>query len=209
MIELILGWFAAGLVLLTFYLQTIPSLRLVAIFSNLAFIGYAILIGATPILVLHSLLLPLNFFRLFQLLRQKRISQQTALNPTILGSLLLHMQTTWKCNGEYLFHQDEQANEIFLILNGEVKLVGANALLGPNQFLGVISHFKQKATREDSAVCTSDVQVATITREKLRQAIRQNPAISEMLLCTVADSWPDEIVHRTTPRHWNPSAAGL
>jgi hypothetical protein len=55
MTELILGWFASGLVLLTFYLQTIPSLRLVAIFSNLAFIGYPILIGATPIPVLRSI----------------------------------------------------------------------------------------------------------------------------------------------------------
>ncbi len=61
------GYVASGLVLATFATTSIRSLRLTAIASNVAFIVYALLVGLTPVLVLHSLLLPLNVYRLAQL----------------------------------------------------------------------------------------------------------------------------------------------
>lgn len=60
----IVGWVAAGLVLATFCCERMVSLRLVAIASNLAFIGYACLAQLWPILALHTIMLPLNVWRL-------------------------------------------------------------------------------------------------------------------------------------------------
>lgn len=62
-----LGYLAAVLVFCSFYAKTIVVLRLVAITSNMAFIGYAAEKGLYPVLVLHAVLLPLNCFRLAQL----------------------------------------------------------------------------------------------------------------------------------------------
>lgn len=62
----LLGYLAAGLVLTTFSVRSIVALRTVAIASNLAFIGYALVAGLAPVLVLHGLLLPLNAWRLWQ-----------------------------------------------------------------------------------------------------------------------------------------------
>jgi len=62
----LLGFAAAGLVLLTFWAQSITTLRAVAIASNLMFIGYALVSWLPPVLVLHALLLPLNAWRLWQ-----------------------------------------------------------------------------------------------------------------------------------------------
>jgi len=68
------AWLAAFLVFSSFFMKTIVPLRIVAMVSNLAFIVYALLglaygvFGRVyPILVLHSLLLPLNVLRLRQL----------------------------------------------------------------------------------------------------------------------------------------------
>lgn len=61
------GYLAAGLVLATFCMRSMSSLRLVAIASNLAFIVYGYLGNLTPVLVLHALLLPVNACRLMQL----------------------------------------------------------------------------------------------------------------------------------------------
>ena len=47
--------------------ETIVVLRLVAITSNMAFIGYAVAKGLCPVLVLHVVMLPLNCLRLAQL----------------------------------------------------------------------------------------------------------------------------------------------
>lgn len=60
------GYIASLLVLATFTMKSMRALRIVAIMSNIAFILYASLLGLSPILALHAMLLPLNLFRLFQ-----------------------------------------------------------------------------------------------------------------------------------------------
>ena len=61
-----LGYLASALVLATFCMRGMVALRLLAIASNLAFIGYAALAGIHPVLMLHALLLPINVVRLLQ-----------------------------------------------------------------------------------------------------------------------------------------------
>ena len=63
-----IGYLAAGLVFLTFYMKTMIPLRIVGLCSNVAFIAYAILDGLYPVLILHVILLPLKAFRLRQML---------------------------------------------------------------------------------------------------------------------------------------------
>ena len=67
--EEVVGFVAAFLVFLTFFETNMKRLRSVAIFSNLAFISYALMRGLLPVVLLHSCLLPLNAWRLYQLLK--------------------------------------------------------------------------------------------------------------------------------------------
>ncbi len=68
MVDLV-GYVAAGLVFATFYVKKILNLRLIAISSNIAFICYGLAGHLQPIFILHSLLLPLNVYRIFELKR--------------------------------------------------------------------------------------------------------------------------------------------
>ncbi len=67
------GYLASTLVLATFTTNDMRLLRVVGIFSNIAFITYGALGGLVPVLVLHLLLLPLNMVRLFQLTTPCRV----------------------------------------------------------------------------------------------------------------------------------------
>ena len=49
-------------------MKSIVGLRSVAILSNIAFLTYAHLGGLMPVLLLHLVLLPVNLFRLRQIL---------------------------------------------------------------------------------------------------------------------------------------------
>lgn len=64
-----IGYLAAGLVFATFCMRSMVPLRLIAIASNFAFLGYGYLGQLTPVLVLHSLLLVVNVFQLLALLQ--------------------------------------------------------------------------------------------------------------------------------------------
>jgi hypothetical protein len=65
----IVGYLAAGLVLAAFCTRSMSKLRLIALVSNVAFITYGYLANLTPVLVLHTVLLPVNTYRLGQLYR--------------------------------------------------------------------------------------------------------------------------------------------
>ena len=70
------GYAASAFVLATFAMHSMRRLRLTAILSNLAFIFYALDTNLHPILVLHSLLLPLNIFRLIQIERSRVVGRR-------------------------------------------------------------------------------------------------------------------------------------
>ncbi|HSW24010.1 MAG TPA: hypothetical protein VLJ62_14695 [Burkholderiaceae bacterium] len=87
----LLGYAAAGLVLITFLAQSMTMLRALAIASNVLFIAYALVAGLPPVLVLHALLLPLNAWRLWQASRTpvrafERVEPQLVLRAPVLAS---------------------------------------------------------------------------------------------------------------------------
>ena len=65
-----LGFIASGLVLATFGMRDMLSLRLVAILSNVAFINYGHVAHILPVVVLHSILLPVNLWHVLPMLRR-------------------------------------------------------------------------------------------------------------------------------------------
>lgn len=70
MIDLV-GYIASSLVFATFYVKRILTLRIIAICSNVAFITYGFGCHLQPIFLLHSMLLPLNIYRIVELLRSE------------------------------------------------------------------------------------------------------------------------------------------
>jgi hypothetical protein len=80
-----IGFAAAGLVLATFCMRGMRTLRFVAIASNIVFIAYGYLGHLAPVLWLHALLLPINLCRLMQLRGEdvERISRCSRNHPRI------------------------------------------------------------------------------------------------------------------------------
>src|SRR5258708_16285877 len=74
----LVGWIAASLVLATFSARSMVPLRALAVGSNVAFVGYAYMAGLWPILLLHSIMLPLNAQRLRQAIVGRTADAQDA-----------------------------------------------------------------------------------------------------------------------------------
>ncbi|HUH95348.1 MAG TPA: hypothetical protein VL742_19665 [Casimicrobiaceae bacterium] len=55
------GFLAAGLVITAFCMKDIVHPRIVAVASNVAFLGYGIALGLIPVWLLNSVLLPVNW----------------------------------------------------------------------------------------------------------------------------------------------------
>ncbi len=66
------GYLGALMTLTTFSMKTMLHLRIAGIVSNLVFIAYGVLGHVPPMILLHLVLLPLNTWRLRQLLQLNR-----------------------------------------------------------------------------------------------------------------------------------------
>ena len=66
----VLGYAASGMTLATFAQRTMLPMRIMAIGSNVCFIGYGAMGPFMPVLMLHLILLPVNLARLRTLVGQ-------------------------------------------------------------------------------------------------------------------------------------------
>jgi CRP/FNR family cyclic AMP-dependent transcriptional regulator len=69
------GYAASSLVFLAFYMKGMVPLRLVALFSNFAFLVYAGALHLLPIVLLHGALIPINLCRLSSAWREQRLKR--------------------------------------------------------------------------------------------------------------------------------------
>lgn len=67
-----LGLSAGAMVLMTFMMRTMRSLRAVALLSNMMFVTYGVSAHVYPIAILHTILFPINAIELFKLSRRER-----------------------------------------------------------------------------------------------------------------------------------------
>jgi hypothetical protein len=65
------GYLASGLVVMAFCMEDIVLLRAVALGSNVAFLIYGIGLGLVPVWLLHATLLPVNGWRLWQVIARR------------------------------------------------------------------------------------------------------------------------------------------
>jgi hypothetical protein len=64
-----IGFLASALVLAAFGMKDMVQLRIVAMLSNVVFIAYGLELHLAPVWLLHVALLPMNAFRLWQVIR--------------------------------------------------------------------------------------------------------------------------------------------
>jgi hypothetical protein len=95
-------FFASALVLLAFAMKDMRMLRIIAIFSNVAFIAYGALDWLPPVLSLHLLLLPLNLRRLKE--AQNRGGRQVAAHRELISQpqLALGVSPSFSWQGRQL-----------------------------------------------------------------------------------------------------------
>jgi hypothetical protein len=178
----LLGWSAGALVLTSFYLKTMIPLRAVAIASNVAFATYGLMSGAIPIAVLHCLLLPLNILRLTQMRALVRRVKRASRGNLSMDMLVPYMNMRTAPAGTKLFERGDYAEEVFLILKGRVRIVGAGVIVKPGQLIGEMGLFSPGQKRTDAAMCETEVEYATVNEDRIWELFYQNPEFGAYLL---------------------------
>jgi len=169
------GYLASALVVATFCMKTMASLRAVAICSNIAFIVYALCQALHPILMLHSILLPLNIFRFAQMLRVKECIKATQSSSSTEGLNPFMSEKQWKA-GEIIFHQGDLADCLYLVVAGEVYLAEIDQHLRHGDLFGEVELLSPDRLRTETARAVTNVELLRISESELALVCRENPA---------------------------------
>lgn len=170
-----LGYAAAFLVLLTFSMKTMVQLRIVGILSNVFFIAYAYLMGAHPILILHTILLPLNIFRLWQIMMLVRKVEDATRGHPDMEWLKPITQRRSYAKGDILFHKGDAADRMMFVVSGAFLVKEINVSIGPGNVIGELGLLKPEQTRTQTIECTEASDVLEITYDQVKQLYFQSP----------------------------------
>jgi len=170
------GYLASLLVFLTFYTKTMIPLRIVGICSNFAFIAYGYLGGLYPVLILHLILLPLNGWRLRQMLRLTKQVHEAAQTDLKMDWLKPFTSTRRTNTGDVLFRKGDIANALYFVVSGRYRLTELGTDILPGQVVGELALLTPDQSRTQTLECTESGELLQITYEQVKQLYYQNPA---------------------------------
>jgi len=178
----LLGYAASASVLITFCMSTMVPLRIVAICSNVLFAAFGALAHIYPVLILHLILLPVNVARLTQLLRLIRNIRLAQLSELSIDNILPFMSHRLLKAGEVLVRTGEQADRMFYLAKGAMRIVEFDKIAEPGSVLGEIGIFARDQKRTATIVCVSDCEVFELSERKAKELYFQNQSFGLAIL---------------------------
>ena len=193
----IIGYLASALVFATFYVRTMMPLRILAIASNLAFIAYAASEGLIPVLVLHSVLLPVNLARLYEIKKLLAFTRSAPEGDASIEAMLPFMRQTKIQKGEFLFRKGDHAKHMYYLVEGTLQLIEIDKIVNKGAIIGEIGMFSPSRERTATAVAATDCRLLSVDDNTLYQAYYQNPKLGFYLISLIADRFVE--VQSSTP----------
>jgi hypothetical protein len=180
--EELIGIAAAAASLYAAYSKTIIPLRVAAIAANCLAVAYSFLHGTYPTFALNLLLLPLNAWRLRDMLSLVRNIDAAVKSDMNADWLLPYMRPKRFKAGDVIMERGEYATAAFYIVAGEVEIAELDLILGPGTLLGEIGLFTPDGRRLHTVRCKTDVQAAVIDYDRFKELYFQNPQFGFRLL---------------------------
>jgi CRP/FNR family cyclic AMP-dependent transcriptional regulator len=168
------GYAAAFLVFITFYMKTMVPLRVLGIASNLFFIAYGYLAAAYPPLLLHLLLLPLNALRLREMLRLARLVERASDSDLDIAWLSSQVRSRRVVQGELLFHKGDAADRMFFVVTGRFRLTETGIEIGAGSIAGELGLLSLDKTRTQTMQCVESGELLEIGYSEVKQLYFQN-----------------------------------
>ena len=169
-------------------MKTVIPLRIAGIGSAFFFLCSGIFARSFPPIFLYALLLPLNVFRLRQMLQLIKKVRAAATSDLSMDWLQPFMHRRRFKSGETLFRKGELANEMFLAEKGKFVVSELGIELRPGQIFGEMGLLTSGSHRTASVECTESGQVLTIHYDQVRELYFENPEFGFYFLRLVGES---------------------
>ncbi|MGA7427942.1 MAG: cyclic nucleotide-binding domain-containing protein [Rhodoplanes sp.] len=171
----VMGAIGGLLYIASISMTTVIPLRIAAIGSAFFFLCYGVFAGSFPTIFLYAMLLPLNAYRLRQMIQLIKKVRAAASSDLSVDWLEPFMTKRKYRQGEVVFRKGDSADELFLVVTGNFLVSEIGVELQPGQVFGEIGLLTAGFQRTQSVECIKAGRLMTITYDKVRELYFQNP----------------------------------
>lgn len=169
------GFIASAFVVAGYTMRTMIPLRIFGILTNVLLIAFSVYYRHYPVMALHMILLPLNVYRLREMLLLVR-EVKKSVNSDLSMAWLKPFMTERRCQtGEVLFYKYEPAEEMFYIVSGRFRLVESGIELPVGAIVGELGMLSPSNKRTQTLECLEGGLVLGVTYAKVQELYVQNP----------------------------------
>ncbi len=170
-----LGYLGMVLGLATCWMKRMVPLRALSIAANGVFLVYAFLVPVYPQLFLQLILLPLNAFRLNEMLQLTEKVKGASRGDLSMDWLEPFMTRRAATTGEVLFRKGDIATTMFYTVSGRYRLPEVGVEIGPGVVIGEIGLIAPDNKRTSTFECIEGGDLLTIGYPQVKQLYYQNP----------------------------------
>ena len=166
----------------TFYMKNMIPLRIIGMASNATFIIYAVNTEVWPLFVLHTALLPMNFFRLIQMLKLIKKVRSASEDGMSFEFMIPHMHKEKFNKDALVFRRGDKADKIYILRSGILTLDELGVVIRPGEIFGEMGVFASEPIRLATLRCGSEVELLSMTDTQIKQLYHQNPQFGFYLI---------------------------
>jgi hypothetical protein len=155
--------------------KTMVPLRILAIAANCILIAFFAATHAWLLLALQAFALPLNGWRLYQMIVLVRNVRGAIRGKPSLDWLKPFMAERHYRKGDLLFAKGETADEMFYTMTGRYALVELGIEIEPGHLVGELAMLAPDNRRTATFECIEEGNVLVITYEQVEELYYQNP----------------------------------
>jgi CRP/FNR family transcriptional regulator, cyclic AMP receptor protein len=190
------GYLASVLVLCTFCARTMVPLRLIALGSNVAFIAYGALLHLYPVLLLHATLMPVNVWRLTEILRLKGHVRENTADDAVFAALLSFATRLAVRKGEVVIRKGESSDCLYLVFEGALWVADAEVELGPGSVVGEMGVLSDTHLRTATVTTLQDSILGRVSAQDFDRVYYTNPLLALSLIRLIIRRLTDEVESR-------------
>src|ERR1700759_4768548 len=159
----------------TLLTQTMVPLRVANMIGCAFFSVFGLLSGAVTTFLLYLLMVPINAYRLRQMLALVKKARSATQGDTSMEWLRPFMTQRNYRKGDILMKKGDAAREMLLTVTGLFRVIEINVELPPGNLMGELGFLTPDNRRTATIECIEDGHVLFITYEKLLEIYFQTP----------------------------------
>jgi CRP/FNR family transcriptional regulator, cyclic AMP receptor protein len=192
----LIAYIASLLVIGTFGMRTMMPLRIVALASNISLIIYAALGHLYPVLVLQLILLPLNSWRLLEIIRLVRRLRGAVTEDSVYKALMPFAHTVTIAAGQEIMRKGDPSDALYLVMEGSLWVVEATTEIGPGGIVGEIGVLSSSHLRTATVVAKTECRLGRVSAADFERVYYTDPSVGLSLARLIIDRLTRDIGSR-------------